>query len=206
MVQCKSMGIWDKWEGVLDMYRDVNQLFGDIVKVPCIEKLIHAHVHVSAVTTAMNTGITRAAEPVRVYNNRQGRVRFGFATYCWPILQVTPSSKCVGDLALYLVTRGLKASDVTDPSKKGQVDFPDSVVSLLEGRLGFPHKGFPEEVLYYSCRSALCCAGFGWRGRGRRRRTVVTCWLSLPLDCCPPRRGYVVCTCCLQGGTALKST
>lgn len=33
MVQCKSMGIWDKWEGVLDMYRDVNNLFGDIVKV-----------------------------------------------------------------------------------------------------------------------------------------------------------------------------
>ena len=33
MVQCKSMGIWDKWEGVLDMYRDVNHLFGDIVKV-----------------------------------------------------------------------------------------------------------------------------------------------------------------------------
>ncbi|CAM9491937.1 unnamed protein product [Ectocarpus fasciculatus] len=91
MVQCKSMGIWDKWEGVLDMYRDVNNLFGDIVKV-------------------------------------------------------TPSSKCVGDLALYLVTRGLKASDVTDPAKKGQVDFPDSVVGLLEGRLGFPHKGFPEEV------------------------------------------------------------
>lgn len=34
MVQCKSMGIWDKWEEVLDMYRDVNNLFGDIVKVP----------------------------------------------------------------------------------------------------------------------------------------------------------------------------
>lgn len=52
----------------------------------------------------------------------------------------------MGDLALYLVTRGLKASDVTDPAKKGQVDFPDSVVGLLEGRLGFPHKGFPDEV------------------------------------------------------------
>lgn len=62
------------------------------------------------------------------------------------IEQVTPSSKCVGDLALYLVTRGLKAADVIDPSKKGQVDFPDSVVALLEGRLGFPHKGFPQEV------------------------------------------------------------
>lgn len=33
MVQCKSMGIWDKWEQVLDMYRDVNELFGDIIKV-----------------------------------------------------------------------------------------------------------------------------------------------------------------------------
>ena len=54
----------------------------------------------------------------------------------------------MGDLALYLVTRGLKASDVTDPAKKGQVDFPDSVVALLEGRLGFPHRGFPEEVKF----------------------------------------------------------
>ncbi|CAM9994735.1 unnamed protein product, partial [Discosporangium mesarthrocarpum] len=61
-------------------------------------------------------------------------------------LQVTPSSKCVGDLALYLVTRSLSAADVTNPSKSGQIDFPDSVVALLEGRLGFPHKGFPEEV------------------------------------------------------------
>lgn len=59
---------------------------------------------------------------------------------------MTPSSKCVGDLALYLVTRGLKASDVTDPSQEGQIDYPDSVVALLEGRLGFPHKGFPEDV------------------------------------------------------------
>lgn len=64
---------------------------------------------------------------------------------------MTPSSKCVGDLALYLVTRGLAASDVTDPAKKGQVDFPDSVVGLLEGRLGFPHKGFPEEVINDLC-------------------------------------------------------
>jgi len=27
------MGIWDRWEAVLDMYRDVNTLFGDVVKV-----------------------------------------------------------------------------------------------------------------------------------------------------------------------------
>ena len=46
--QCKSMGLWDQWETILDTYRDVNALFGDVIKV-------------------------------------------------------TPSSKCVGDLALYLV-------------------------------------------------------------------------------------------------------
>ena len=50
LVQCKSMGLEARWGEVCDMYRDVNKLFGDIVKV-------------------------------------------------------TPSSKCVGDLALYLVQR-----------------------------------------------------------------------------------------------------
>ena len=33
LVQCQSMGLWSRWEEVLDAYRDVNQLFGDIVKV-----------------------------------------------------------------------------------------------------------------------------------------------------------------------------
>lgn len=28
LVQCKSMGIWNQWEEVLDAYRDVNRLFG----------------------------------------------------------------------------------------------------------------------------------------------------------------------------------
>lgn len=69
------------------------------------------------------------------------QIRFG---------QVTPSSKCVGDLALYLVTRGLSTSDVTDSAKEGQIDYPNSVVALLEGRLGFPHKGFPKEVNHLS--------------------------------------------------------
>jgi len=42
----------------------------------------------------------------------------------------------VGDLALYLVTRGLKASDLEDPEKAASVDFPESVVGLLRGDLG----------------------------------------------------------------------
>eukprot|EP01061_Rhynchopus_euleeides_P007716 TRINITY_DN16794_c0_g1_i1.p1 TRINITY_DN16794_c0_g1~~TRINITY_DN16794_c0_g1_i1.p1 ORF type:complete len:392 (+),score=183.00 TRINITY_DN16794_c0_g1_i1:142-1176(+) len=54
LVQCKSMGLEARWGEVCDMYRDVNNMFGDIVKV-------------------------------------------------------TPSSKCVGDLALYLVQRQMYA-------------------------------------------------------------------------------------------------
>lgn len=92
---------------------------------------------------------------------------------------MTPSSKCVGDLALYLVTRGLKAADVIDPAKKGQVDFPDSVVALLEGRLGFPHTGFPEEVRRNSTHMKGTLHERDWGGHtvvGLACRTVGRRW------------------------------
>lgn len=91
IVQCQSMGLWSRWEEILDAYRDVNDVLGDIVKV-------------------------------------------------------TPSSKCVGDLALYLVTMNKKASDLLDPLKASSIDFPESVVGLIKGDLGFPHRGFPEAI------------------------------------------------------------
>ena len=62
------------------------------------------------------------------------------------MVKVTPSSKCVGDMALYLITCKMKASDVLDPVKAATIDFPVSVVGLLKGDLGFPHKGFPKAV------------------------------------------------------------
>lgn len=86
--QCSSMGIMDKWELVLDSYRDVNKVLGDVIKV-------------------------------------------------------TPSSKCVGDLALYLVTCGLTTADLEDEEKAASIDYPESVVALCSGDLGFPHRGFP---------------------------------------------------------------
>ena len=99
LVQCQSMGIQgEQWSAVLDAYRDVNHLFGDIVKV-------------------------------------------------------TPSSKCVGDLALYLVLKGLTTRNLIDPITNEVVpdamllDFPESLVGLMKGELGYPHLGFPSAVM-----------------------------------------------------------
>jgi acetyl-CoA carboxylase carboxyl transferase alpha subunit len=96
LVQSAGMGLTlDQWSAVLDAYRDVNLLFGDVVKV-------------------------------------------------------TPSSKCVGDLALYLVLKNLTTADLIDPSTQQikpsamNLDFPQSTVELLKGELGFPHLGFPK--------------------------------------------------------------
>ena len=90
IAQSQSLGTFDRWADTVDMYRDVNRLFGDIVKV-------------------------------------------------------TPSSKVVGDMALYLIGRGLTTDDV-----RGEVgdslDYPASVVALFRGELGTPHHGLPEDL------------------------------------------------------------
>ena len=87
--QAQSLGLADRWPEICRMYADVNQLFGDIVKV-------------------------------------------------------TPSSKAVGDMALFLVTNNLTVADVLDP--KRELAFPESVVDLLAGRMGQPPGGFPPAV------------------------------------------------------------
>jgi pyruvate carboxylase len=84
--QARSLGLAHRWTEVSQTYADVNQLFGDIVKV-------------------------------------------------------TPTSKVVGDMALMMVASDLTPQDVTDPAR--EVAFPESVVSLFKGELGFPPDGFP---------------------------------------------------------------
>jgi len=85
--QAKSMGLLERWHEIADAYAQVNQLFGDIVKV-------------------------------------------------------TPSSKVVGDLALFMVTNNLTAMDVLSPDKK--LNFPRSVVEMMQGYLGTPAGGWPK--------------------------------------------------------------
>ena len=60
------------------------------------------------------------------------------------IVKVTPTSKVVGDMALFMVANDLKPDDVSNPAK--DVAFPESVISLFKGELGFPPDGFPKAL------------------------------------------------------------
>jgi pyruvate carboxylase len=57
------------------------------------------------------------------------------------IVKVTPSSKVVGDMALFMVARGLSVEQLLDPDYP--VDFPESVVQLFRGDLGLPPEPWP---------------------------------------------------------------
>ncbi|MEK4565455.1 pyruvate carboxylase [Alkalihalobacillus sp. FSL R5-0424] len=87
--QAKAVDLGERWNEVKKMYRVVNDMFGDVVKV-------------------------------------------------------TPSSKVVGDMALYMVQNDLSREDVY--AKGHSLDFPDSVVEFFQGQLGQPYQGFPKEL------------------------------------------------------------
>jgi pyruvate carboxylase len=57
------------------------------------------------------------------------------------IVKVTPTSKVVGDMALFMVGNNLTPDDVLD--SKRPLAFPESVVEFFEGKLGQPPGGFP---------------------------------------------------------------
>ena len=60
------------------------------------------------------------------------------------IVKVTPSSKVVGDMALMMVSQGLKRADVEDPNR--EIAFPESVIDMMRGSLGQPPGGWPEAL------------------------------------------------------------
>jgi pyruvate carboxylase len=60
------------------------------------------------------------------------------------IVKVTPTSKSVGDLALFLIANDMKASDIVEGER--EIAYPQSVIDLLDGSMGQPPGGFPEKV------------------------------------------------------------
>ena len=103
--------------------------------------------------------VYRHAMPGGQYTNLREQARALGIEHHWPevaemyarvnelfgdIVKVTPSSKVVGDMALYMVTSGLTPEDVENPDK--DIAFPDSVVSMFRGDLGHPPGGWPEAL------------------------------------------------------------
>lgn len=87
--QVESLGLGHRFEDVKEMYRAVNEMLGDIVKV-------------------------------------------------------TPSSKMVGDLAIFMVQNDLTPVNIVE--KAENLTFPDSVFSYFKGMMGQPSWGFPEDL------------------------------------------------------------
>ncbi len=58
------------------------------------------------------------------------------------IVKVTPSSKVVGDLALFAVSAGIDLDELE--RRPGSFDLPDSVIDFLRGGIGTPPAGFPQ--------------------------------------------------------------
>lgn len=60
------------------------------------------------------------------------------------IVKVTPSSKVVGDMAIFMTSNNLTPQDIME--KGHTLSFPESVISLFKGDLGQMPGGFPQEL------------------------------------------------------------
>jgi len=87
--QAEALGLGERFHEITRTYKEVNELFGDVIKV-------------------------------------------------------TPSSKVVGDMALFMVSNDLTAEDILESGDT--LDLPASVISFFKGDLGQPHGGFPKKL------------------------------------------------------------
>ena len=62
------------------------------------------------------------------------------------IVKVTPSSKVVGDLAIFLVSHGMTVREFKLLGPNHSVTLPNSVVDMFSGSLGEPPGGWPKDV------------------------------------------------------------
>ncbi|MGB3345259.1 MAG: pyruvate carboxylase [Aequorivita sp.] len=69
------------------------------------------------------------------------------------LIKVTPSSKVVGDMAIFMVTNNLQPEDVMERGET--LSFPESVISFFKGDLGQPLGGFPKELQNIILKNAI---------------------------------------------------
>jgi pyruvate carboxylase len=94
------------------------------------------------------------------------------------IPKVTPSSKVVGDMAIWMVKQGLDARSVTE--RAHELTFPESVIDFMRGGLGRPPGGFPEPLRTKILKGATIIEGrpgasmppYDWAGAKREMETL----------------------------------
>src|SRR5688572_28731051 len=62
------------------------------------------------------------------------------------IVKVTPSSKVVGDLAIFLISHGMTIRDFKALGPNHELTLPNSVIDMFSGSLGVPDGGWPKDV------------------------------------------------------------
>jgi len=62
------------------------------------------------------------------------------------IVKVTPSSKVVGDMTLFLMSREMRPQDILKLDVHHDVSLPNSVVDMFRGALGVPPGGWPKKL------------------------------------------------------------
>jgi pyruvate carboxylase len=62
------------------------------------------------------------------------------------IVKVTPSSKAVGDMALFLVSHGMSVREFERLGPDHNLTLPNSVVEMFQGALGQPPGGWPRRI------------------------------------------------------------
>ncbi|HEY3739337.1 MAG TPA: pyruvate carboxylase [Bryobacteraceae bacterium] len=75
------------------------------------------------------------------------------------IVKVTPSSKVVGDLAIFLVNHRMKVADIVKLGPNHNLTLPNSVVEMLSGDLGEPDGGWPADIQEVALRGAKPSVG-----------------------------------------------
>ena len=106
-----------------------------------------AEVYEHAMPGGQYTNLREQARALGIDNSRWPEVSRAFAQVndlFGNIIKVTPTSKAVGDMALYMVTGGLTPDDVQDPER--EIAFPQSVVEFFRGDIGQPYGGFPDAL------------------------------------------------------------
>jgi len=128
----------DYWETVRTWYRP----FDNAPPAGTAEVYIHEmpggqYTNLREQAESMGLG-ARWQEIARTY----AEVNFAFGD----IVKVTPSSKVVGDMAIFLVSHDMKVKDLERLGPDHNLTLPNSVVEMFAGALGEPEGGWPKKL------------------------------------------------------------